>query len=118
MEIVWSPFEKNSTDRSISATVIPTASTDLTIWAMAEDDQRSKANASERKTLTLTLSLKGRGKTPWTSCRDSLLRPNFILSPFYFILSIRCSPTRSALAMIVSAGFTAPLEQKMLPSTT
>ena len=32
--------------------------------------------------------------------------------------SSRWSPTRSALAMIVSAGFTAPLDGKKLPSTT
>ena len=32
--------------------------------------------------------------------------------------SRRWSPTRSALAMIVSAGFTAPLDGKKLPSTT
>ena len=30
----------------------------------------------------------------------------------------RCSPTRKAFAMIVSAGFTAELEGKKLPSTT
>jgi len=33
-------------------------------------------------------------------------------------LSTRRSPTRKALAMIVSAGFTAPLDGKKLPSTT
>ena len=36
----------------------------------------------------------------------------------YFRRPAMCSPTRSALAMIVSAGFTAALEQKKLPSTT
>ena len=42
-----------------------------------------------------------------------------LLEPFafYAIRLIRCSPTRRAFAMIVSAGFTAPLEQKKLPST-
>ena len=36
----------------------------------------------------------------------------------YLSLWFKCSPTRSALAMIVNAGFTAPLETKKLPSTT
>lgn len=36
----------------------------------------------------------------------------------YFIFSPRWSPTRNALAMMVSEGFTAPLEGKKLPSTT
>lgn len=35
----------------------------------------------------------------------------------YLVFSSRMSPTRNALAMIVSEGFTAPLEQKNDPST-
>jgi len=40
------------------------------------------------------------------------------LLPFYPSLAFRWSPTRSALAMMVNAGFTAALEGKKLPSTT
>ena len=36
----------------------------------------------------------------------------------YFRRWPMCSPTRSAFAMIVSAGFTAALDGKKLPSTT
>jgi hypothetical protein len=36
----------------------------------------------------------------------------------YAIRSFKCSPTRMALAMAVSAGFTAPMLGKKLVSTT
>ena len=36
----------------------------------------------------------------------------------HFMRWARCSPTRKAFAMIVSAGFTAELDGKKLPSTT
>jgi len=38
--------------------------------------------------------------------------------PDHFSLSFRCSPTRRALAMMVSAGLTAADDGKKLPSTT
>jgi hypothetical protein len=56
-------FEKNSTERSMSKTVIPIDSTDFTSCADAPDVQRrSVIIMSEIRTLTLALSLEGRGE--------------------------------------------------------
>src|SRR5688572_15268378 len=57
-----------------------------------------------------------------TSCeaRSSGIRngPRTSSSAEAFSRSSKWSPTRRAFAMIVSVGFTAPLEMKKLPSTT
>ena len=50
--------------------------------------------------------------------RDAAARGAARLNPHYRSRSIRCSPTRMALAMAVSAGFTAPMLGKKLVSTT
>src|SRR5215467_5492642 len=48
----------------------------------------------------------------------NLQRGQSLFERTHRIRSSRWSPTRSALATIVSPGFTAPLEGKKLPSTT
>jgi hypothetical protein len=55
-------LEKNSTDRSMSETVNPTASTDFTSCADISEEQRTRVKKRQKRTLTLTLSLKSRGK--------------------------------------------------------
>src|SRR5207237_4762465 len=57
-------LEKNSTDWSMSETVMPTASTDLTIDWPARVDETHKRNVGKNqiRTRTLTFSLTGRGK--------------------------------------------------------
>jgi hypothetical protein len=153
-----STLEKNSMDRSMSETVMPTASTDLTICARAGAEQKPNTSSNKVRTLTLPSPWQGEGKfippsPPRGDGRGKKLllnlnnadlfmldvsrvysRPAFVgtgehahehearlfLQPFafYTIRLIRCSPTRRAFAMMVGAGFTAPLEQKKLPSTT
>jgi hypothetical protein len=57
-------------------------------------------------------------REPWLHAPTPAGRTASRLSARAPMRSSRWSPTRSALAMIVRAGFTAPLEGKKLPSTT
>src|SRR5207244_13594395 len=56
-----------------------------------------------------------RSAIPATTQATAIISPSVRRA---FIRSSKWSPTRNTLAMIVSPGFTAPLEQKRLASTT
>jgi len=72
----------------------------LTLFAVGESDSDRFINAHT-------------GGTPVLPSLDRAFSPRY-----YFSLSRRWSPTRMALAMAVSAGFTAPMLGKNEVSTT
>ena len=79
-----------------------------------EDKRQSAKGRSKRKTLR---------KLPhglWFLPCPPIILFSFLLLPFYFPVCLcrRWSPTRSALAMMVSDGLTAVLDTKKLPSPT
>src|SRR5262249_56821783 len=82
------------------------------------DELRKRSRSKKQKGKMQNEQPQGKSKYAVTFFDFFLLTFAFCLHPSYFILCIKCSPTGSALAIIVSAGFAAPLEQKMLPSTT
>ena len=91
---------KNATERSMFDTVMPTRVDGSAIAALL-------ASARDRRTDGAHQSDSADDARRATATASSQLS-----------LSSRWSPTRSALAMMVSAGFTAPLDGKKLPSTT